>query len=148
MDASNHDSASYLLATQAESIEFSDLYSIIFEEFVKVMTIDYGMLFAPESFARDIRKKDLLVDIVGKERIGSDISECSADKVEQHNIDSEPIPSLETSLAIGKHGKRKKLARLDFLEAKGVVYLSSDYLSFMSLIIAEKYIGVPAGGDF
>ena len=148
MDASNHDSTSYVTSNSSQINRIRDLYSIRFEEFKKVMTIDYGMLFAPESFARDIRKKDLLVDIVGKERIGSDISEFSADKAEQHNIDSEPIPSQETSLAVGKHGKRKKLARLDFLEAKGVVYLSSDYLSFMSLIIAEKYIGVLACGDF
>jgi len=56
----------------------------------------------------------LLVHIVGKERIDSDISERSADKPEQHNIDSKPIPSQETSLAIGKHGKSMKLARIDF----------------------------------
>jgi hypothetical protein len=37
------------------------------------------------------------------------------------------VTSQETSLAIEKHEKRKKIARLDFSGAKGVVHLSSDY---------------------
>ena len=70
-------------------------------------------------------KRGLLVGM--KERIDSDVSKGSATKAEQHNILSKSITSQETSLAIEKHGKRKKIARLDFSEAKGVVHLSSDY---------------------
>jgi hypothetical protein len=42
-------------------------------------------------------------------------------------IPSESIISQKTSLAIEKHGKRQKSARLDFSGAKGVIHLSSDY---------------------
>jgi hypothetical protein len=35
--------------------------------------------------------------------------------------------SRETSLPTEKHEKRKKLARLDFSGAKGVIHLFSDY---------------------
>jgi len=73
------------------------------------------------------REKALLADTSGKEKVDSDISECSADKTKLNNIHSESIPSPETSLVVAKHGKHKKLARLDFLGAKGVVYLFNDY---------------------
>jgi len=62
-----------------------------------------------------------------KEIINSDVSEGSATKAEQYNILFESITSQKTSLAIEKHGKRQKLARLDFSGAKGVVHLSSNY---------------------
>jgi hypothetical protein len=61
------------------------------------------------------------------ERIDSDVSKGLATKAKQHNILSESITYQETSLAIEKHEKHKKIARLDFLGAKGVVHLSSDY---------------------
>ena len=64
---------------------------------------------------------------MSKVRIDSDVSKGSATKAEQHNILSESITSQKTSLATEKHGKRQKIARLDFLGAKGVVHLSSDY---------------------
>jgi hypothetical protein len=70
-------------------------------------------------------KRELLVGI--KERIDSNISKGSATKAEQHNICSESITSQKTSLAIEKHEKHQKLARLNFLGAKGVIHLSSDY---------------------
>jgi len=54
------------------------------------------------------------------------ISESSVDKTEQNNIQSESVPSQETSLVVSKQGKHKKLARLDFSSAKGVVRLSHD----------------------
>jgi len=60
-------------------------------------------------------EKALLDDISEKERVASDISECSDDKTE-----------LEMGLVIPKQGKLKKLARLDFSDAKGVVPLSDD----------------------
>ena len=72
-----------------------------------------------------LAKRGLLVGI--KERIDSDVSKGSTTKAKQHNIPFESITSRETSLAIEKHEKRKKIARLDFLGAKGVVHLSSDY---------------------
>ena len=62
-----------------------------------------------------------------KERIDSDVTKGSAIKAEQQNILSESNTSQKTSLATEKHEKRKKIARLDFLGAKGVVHLSSDY---------------------
>jgi hypothetical protein len=62
-----------------------------------------------------------------KERFDSDVSKGLATKAEQHNILSESITSLKTSLVTEKHGKRQKSARLDFSGAKGVVHLSSDY---------------------
>jgi hypothetical protein len=62
-----------------------------------------------------------------KERIDSDVSKGSATKVEQYNIPFESITSRETSLATEKHEKCKKIARIDFSRAKGVVHLSSDY---------------------
>jgi len=37
------------------------------------------------------------------------------------------VDAQKASLAIEKHEKRQKPARLDFSGAKGVVYLSSDY---------------------
>jgi hypothetical protein len=61
-----------------------------------------------------------------KERIDSDVSKGSA-TIEQHNIISESITSQKVSLVTEKHEKSQKSARLDFLGAKGVVYLSSDY---------------------
>ena len=70
-------------------------------------------------------KRELLVGM--KEGIDSDVSKGSAIKAEQHNILSESITYQETSLATEKHEKRTKIARLDFLGAKGVVHLSSDY---------------------
>jgi len=60
-------------------------------------------------------EKALLADISEKERVDSDISECSDDKTER-----------EIGLVVPKQGKRKKLARLDFSDAKGVVTLSDD----------------------
>jgi len=48
-------------------------------------------------------EKTLLADISEKERVDSDISECSDDKTER-----------EIGLVVPKQGKRKKLARLDF----------------------------------
>jgi hypothetical protein len=62
-----------------------------------------------------------------KERFDLDVNKGLATKVEQHNILSESITSQKTSLAIERHGKRQKSARLNFLGAKGVVHLSSDY---------------------
>jgi hypothetical protein len=62
-----------------------------------------------------------------KERIDSDVSKGSATKAKQHNIPFESITSRETSIAIEKHEKRKKIGRLDFSRDKGVVHLSSDY---------------------
>jgi hypothetical protein len=62
-----------------------------------------------------------------KERFDSDVSKGSATKTEQHNILSESITSLKTSLVTEKHGKRQKSAILDFSGAKGVVHLSSNY---------------------
>jgi len=62
-----------------------------------------------------------------KQRIDSDVSKGSVTKAEQHNIISESITSQKTSLAIEKHGKCQKPARLDFSGVKGVVHLSSDY---------------------
>jgi hypothetical protein len=62
-----------------------------------------------------------------KERINSDVSKGSATKAKQHNILSESITSQKTSLATENHEKRKKIARLDFSGAKGVIHLSSDY---------------------
>jgi hypothetical protein len=62
-----------------------------------------------------------------KERFDSDVSKGSATKAEQHNILSKSITSLKTSLIIEKHEKQQKSARLDFLGAKVVVHLSSDY---------------------
>ena len=62
-----------------------------------------------------------------KVRIDSVVSKGSATKAEQYNILSESITSQKTSLAIEKHGKHKKPAKIDFSGAKGVVYLSSDY---------------------
>ena len=62
-----------------------------------------------------------------KERIDSDVSKGSATKAEQQNILSESTTYQETSLAIKKHEKRKKITRLDFLGDKEVVHLSSDY---------------------
>jgi len=59
--------------------------------------------------------------------IDLDATKGSATKAEQQNILSESITSQKTSLATEKHEKRKKIARLDFLGAKVVVYLSSDY---------------------
>jgi hypothetical protein len=70
-------------------------------------------------------KRGLLVGM--KERINSDISKCSAIKAKQHNILTKSTTSQKTSLAIEKHEKRKKPARLDFPEAKVVIHLSSDY---------------------
>ena len=72
-------------------------------------------------------EKVLLADTTGKEKVGSDINECSAIRTKQHNIHSKQISSQETSLAVEKRGKHKKLARLDFSGPKEVVYLSSDY---------------------
>ena len=69
--------------------------------------------------------RGLLVDM--KETIDSDVSKCPAFKPEQHNIPSESITSQKGSVAVEKHGKCQRLARLDFSGAKGVVYLSSDY---------------------
>ena len=62
-----------------------------------------------------------------KEIIDLDVSKGSATKAEQYNILSESITSQKISLTTEKHGKRQKPARLDFLGAKGVVHLSSDY---------------------
>ena len=62
-----------------------------------------------------------------KERINSDVSKGSATKAEQQNILSESITFQKPSLAIEKHRKRQKPARLDFSGVKGVVHLSSDY---------------------
>jgi hypothetical protein len=74
------------------------------------------------------REKALLAGTSGKEKVDSDISECLADKTKQNSIHSESTYSSQgTSLVVAKHGKRKKLARLDFLGAKGVAHLSSDY---------------------
>ena len=70
-------------------------------------------------------KRGLLVGM--KEIIDSNVSKGSAIKAEQYNILSESITSQKISLATEKHGKRQKPARLDFLGAKGVVHLSSDY---------------------
>jgi hypothetical protein len=70
-------------------------------------------------------KKGLLVGM--KERIYLDVKKGSATKAEQHNILSESITSPKTSLATEKHEKHKKIARLDFSGAKGVIHLSSDY---------------------
>ena len=64
---------------------------------------------------------------MSKVKIDSAVSKGSAIKAEQHNILSESITYQETSLATEKHEKRTKIARLDFLGAKGVVHLSSDY---------------------
>ena len=64
---------------------------------------------------------------MSKVRINSIATKCSATKARQHNILSESITSQKTSLAIEKHGKRQKPARLDFSRAKGVVHLSSNY---------------------
>ena len=64
---------------------------------------------------------------VSKVRIDSVATKCLATKAEQHNILSESITSQKTSLAIEKHGKHKKPAKIDFSGAKGVVFLSSDY---------------------
>ena len=59
-----------------------------------------------------------------KEKIDLDVSKGSATKAEQHNILSESITSQKTSLAIEKHGKCQKLARLDFQELNGLyIYL-------------------------
>ena len=59
-------------------------------------------------------KKALLADISEKERVASDISECSDDKTEQNNTHSESTLSRETGLVVPKQRNRKKLARLDF----------------------------------
>jgi hypothetical protein len=88
-----------------------------------------------EYFRKNNEKRPIAVDssakrglLVGmKERIESDVSNCSTIKAEQHNIPSESITSRKTSLAIEKHEKHKKTARLYFSGAKGVMYLSSDY---------------------
>jgi hypothetical protein len=62
-----------------------------------------------------------------KERFDSDVSKGLATKAEQHNILSESITSQKIILVIEKHEKRQKSTRLDFLGAKGVVCLTSDY---------------------
>jgi hypothetical protein len=62
-----------------------------------------------------------------KEKIDLDVSKGLATKAEQRNILSESITSQKISFATEKHEKHKKIARLDFLGAKGVVHLSSDY---------------------
>lgn len=62
----------------------------------------------------------------GKEKVDSDISECLAHKTKQDNIYSKSTSPQETNLVVAKHGKCKKLARLGFSGAKGVVHLSSD----------------------
>ena len=80
-----------------------------------------------ESLAMSMKKDALPIGAVSKVRIDSVATKCLATKAEQHNILSESITSQKTSLAIEKHGKRQKIARLDFLGAKGVVHLSSDY---------------------
>ena len=54
-------------------------------------------------------EKVLLADTTGKEKVGSDINECSAIRTKQHNIHSKQISSQETSLAVEKHGKHKKI---------------------------------------
>jgi hypothetical protein len=72
-----------------------------------------------------LAKRVLLVGM--KERVDSDVRKGSASKAEQHNIFFESITSQKTSLAIEKHEKRKKIARLDFSRAKGVVHFASDY---------------------
>ena len=64
---------------------------------------------------------------MSKVKIDSAVSKGSATKAEQHNILYESITYQETSLATEKHEKHKKIARVDFLGAKGVVHLSSDY---------------------
>ena len=72
------------------------------------------------------REKALLADTSGKEKVDSDISECSADKTKQNNIHSESTSSQETSLVVSKHGKRKKYNWLNliFQEPKGLcIYL-------------------------
>lgn len=75
----------------------------------------------------NIREEDMPADTNGKERVDLDISECLVDKTKQNNIHSELVLFEETSLVVAKHGNHKKLARLDFSGAKGVVHLSSDY---------------------
>jgi hypothetical protein len=88
-----------------------------------------------EYFGKTNEKRPITIEssakiglLVGmKERFDSDVSKGTATKAEQYNILSESITSPKTSLVIEKHGKRHKLARLDFLGAKGVVHLSSDY---------------------
>ena len=71
-----------------------------------------------------LAKRGLLVGM--KERIDLDVTKGLATKAKQHNILFESITYQETSLATKKHEKRKKIARLDFSGAKGVVHLSSD----------------------
>ena len=60
-------------------------------------------------------KRGLLVGM--KEIIDSDVSKGSTTKAEQYNILSESITSQKTSLAIEKHGKHKKPAKLDFFRS-------------------------------
>jgi hypothetical protein len=64
------------------------------------------------------KKKALVADTSEKERVGSDISECSDNKTKQNNIHSKSTPPQETSLVVVKYGMRKKLARLDFSGVK------------------------------
>jgi len=80
-----------------------------------------------------------------KERINLVVSKGSATEAEQYNILSESITSRKTSLAIEKHGKHQKIARLDFSGAKGVVHLSSDYYIIDGdQITTSKKGGLPA----
>jgi hypothetical protein len=80
-----------------------------------------------KSSAMSMKKEAFPISTVSKVRIDSDVSKGLATKAEQHNTLFEYITSRRTSLTTEKHEKRMKSARLDFLGAKGVIHLSSDY---------------------
>lgn len=75
-------------------------------------------------------------------KIDLDPSKSSVAKTEQHSDPFERIASQQTSLAIEKHGKHKKLARLDFSGAKGVAYLSKDDSVVDNHQIITKYCSI------
>jgi hypothetical protein len=124
-------------ATDPDLVAYESAWQILNdpEEFKRALRMDIDEMCAKyklkpipfESSSINIGKEDMPADTCGKERVDSDISGCSVDKTERNNIHSESVSSQGTSLVVAKHGKHKKLARLDFSGAKGVVHLSGDY---------------------
>jgi len=141
-----HDSASYVASNLSQINKSSTRYSQSDIDFKKAMLEFKRKLekqredlfhkyfgstskrpITSESLAMSMKKDALPIGAVSKVRINSIATKCSATKARQHNILSESITSQKTSLAIEKHGKHKKPAKIDFSGAKGVVFLSSDY---------------------
>ena len=68
------------------------------EKFKRTMSMDIDEMCAkykmkPLPLESRLKVVDMPADTSGKERVDSDISECSGDKTEQNNIQSESVPS-------------------------------------------------------